>query len=151
MRCCATLAYESVLKRLRRVYHGLVADWLIAQTGERIGEYSGLIADHLEGAGRQGYRSPRASSRSAASLTPTQEAVNRYERALALLEEKPAYEEAARISTKLGLTHQMGSTTNGSRQAFDKAFVLWRKAEEQVSTTSIPAAPYAFGSPETNR
>jgi len=41
------VTYESVLKRLRKTYHGLVADWLIANCGDRIGEYSGLIAEHL--------------------------------------------------------------------------------------------------------
>ena len=46
------VTYESVLKRLRRVYHGLVADWLIQQAGERLGEFVGVIADHLERAGR---------------------------------------------------------------------------------------------------
>jgi tetratricopeptide (TPR) repeat protein len=47
------VTYESVLKRLRRVYHGLVADWLIAQGVERAGEYYGLIGDHLLQAGRK--------------------------------------------------------------------------------------------------
>jgi predicted ATPase/class 3 adenylate cyclase len=46
------VTYESVLKRLRRRYHGLVADWLIAQGAGRAGEYSGLIAEHLLQAGR---------------------------------------------------------------------------------------------------
>ncbi|UCD99635.1 MAG: AAA family ATPase [Chloroflexota bacterium] len=41
------VTYESVIKRLRRSYHGLVADWLIANCGDRINEYSGLIAEHL--------------------------------------------------------------------------------------------------------
>jgi tetratricopeptide (TPR) repeat protein len=41
------VTYESVLKRLRKTYHGLVADWLIGNSGDRIGEYSGLIAEHL--------------------------------------------------------------------------------------------------------
>ena len=47
------VTYESVLKRLRRRYHGLVADWLITQVGGRAGEYSGLIAGHLLQAGRK--------------------------------------------------------------------------------------------------
>jgi class 3 adenylate cyclase/tetratricopeptide (TPR) repeat protein len=47
------VTYESVLKRLRRRYHGLVADWLISQVGGRIGEFSGLIAGHLLQAGRK--------------------------------------------------------------------------------------------------
>ncbi|GAG54593.1 unnamed protein product, partial [marine sediment metagenome] len=46
------VTYESVIKRLRKTYHGLVADWLIANCGDRIGEYSGLIGEHLLLAGR---------------------------------------------------------------------------------------------------
>ena len=41
------VTYESVLKRLRKTYHGLVADWLIANCRERIGVFSGLIATNL--------------------------------------------------------------------------------------------------------
>ena len=140
------VAYESVLKRLRRVYHGLVADWLIAQTGERIGEYSGLIADHLEGANRGDEAIDylvRAADR-ARIVDAHEEAVNRYERALAILEAKSAYEEAARISTKLGLTHQNAFDHKRARQAFDRGFALWRKAEVQLDTTALPAAPHAF-------
>jgi predicted ATPase/class 3 adenylate cyclase/Flp pilus assembly protein TadD len=47
------VTYESVLKRLRRRYHGLVADWLIAKVSDRAGEYCGLIARHLLQAGRK--------------------------------------------------------------------------------------------------
>lgn len=140
------VAYESVLKRLRRVYHGLVADWLIAQTGERIGETSGLIADHLEGAGRGDEAVDylvRAADR-ARIVDAHEEAVNRYERALALLEAKSAYEEAARVVTKLALTHQNAFDHKRARQAFDKGFALWCKAEDDLSTTTLPAAPHAF-------
>jgi predicted ATPase len=45
------VTYAGVLKRLRRVCHALVAEWLIERRGERAGEYTGLIADHLEAAG----------------------------------------------------------------------------------------------------
>ena len=47
------VTYESVLKRLRNIYHGMAADWLISHSGDRIGEHSGLIAEHLLMAGRQ--------------------------------------------------------------------------------------------------
>jgi len=47
------VTYESVLKRLRRKYHGLVADWLIAQVSGRVSEFNGLIAWHLLQAGRK--------------------------------------------------------------------------------------------------
>jgi predicted ATPase/class 3 adenylate cyclase len=46
------VTYESVLIRTRKIYHALVADWLIAHSGERAGEVTGLIARHLENAGR---------------------------------------------------------------------------------------------------
>ena len=46
------VTYESVLKRLRKAYHRLVADWLIEHSAERINEYAGLIAEHLLLAGR---------------------------------------------------------------------------------------------------
>lgn len=42
------VTYEGVLKRKRQIYHNYIAHWLIEQSGERIGEYTGLIADHLE-------------------------------------------------------------------------------------------------------
>ena len=46
------VTYESVLKHLRRTYHGLVAEWLIQKSTGRESEYVGLIADHLELAGK---------------------------------------------------------------------------------------------------
>jgi class 3 adenylate cyclase len=39
---------EGILGRQRRAYHALVADWLIEHSGERVDEYAGAIADHLE-------------------------------------------------------------------------------------------------------
>ncbi|MBE2198385.1 MAG: tetratricopeptide repeat protein [Anaerolinea sp.] len=44
------VAYEGVLKRMRRLYHALVAEWLI---GQRVEDdlYSGMIAEHLAKAG----------------------------------------------------------------------------------------------------
>ena len=47
------VTYESVIKHLRITYHGLVADWLISNSGDRLEEYSGLIAEHLLTAGRE--------------------------------------------------------------------------------------------------
>jgi class 3 adenylate cyclase/tetratricopeptide (TPR) repeat protein len=46
------VTYDTVLVKHRKVYHGLVADWLIANSGERLGEYYGLVAEHLELAGQ---------------------------------------------------------------------------------------------------
>ncbi len=42
------VVYESVLKGRRRSYHKLVAEWLSEIAGDRLREYTGQIADHLE-------------------------------------------------------------------------------------------------------
>lgn len=42
------VAYESVLLRVRPIYHRQVAGWLAEQSGERVAEYASLIADHFE-------------------------------------------------------------------------------------------------------
>jgi class 3 adenylate cyclase/tetratricopeptide (TPR) repeat protein len=47
------VTYESVLKRIRRVHHALVADWLITNAGARISEYFGSIGEHLALGGRE--------------------------------------------------------------------------------------------------
>ena len=87
------MAYESLLKRLRRIYHGLVADWLIERTGERgaerAGEIAGLIGEHLELAGRAVEAADylgRAAVDAAAKFA-NEEAIRYYRRALVLYED----------------------------------------------------------------
>jgi len=46
------VTYETVLLKQRKRYHNLIANWLIAQRGERAVEMSSLIASHLVKAGR---------------------------------------------------------------------------------------------------
>lgn len=45
------VTYERVLKAKRKLYHRMAAEWLIQQSGERLNEYLGLIAQHYELAG----------------------------------------------------------------------------------------------------
>ncbi|NIV35202.1 MAG: hypothetical protein GWN58_38835, partial [Anaerolineae bacterium] len=45
------VTYETVLLKLRRVYHAQVAQWLEGIAGERISEYLSRIARHYELAG----------------------------------------------------------------------------------------------------
>ncbi len=83
------VTYEGVLIHTRQVYHGLVADWLIAYSGERVGEFTGLIAGHLEKAGREEEALEylcRAAGAAASNYAIT-EAADFYERALALTPE----------------------------------------------------------------
>ena len=84
------MTYESVLKRVRRVYHGLVADWLIDNGGERVNEYTGLIAEHLEQAGHsdQAILYLHKAGDQAVRQYANEEAIGYYQRALALIAEQ---------------------------------------------------------------
>jgi len=48
------VTYESVLKKFRREFHARAAGWLIDHSGERITEFTWLVASHLEQAGLPG-------------------------------------------------------------------------------------------------
>lgn len=45
------VTYDSILKRQRREQHRLTGEWISGRSGERINEFSSLIADHYERAG----------------------------------------------------------------------------------------------------
>ena len=148
------VAYESLLKRLRRVYHGLVADWLLEQSGERAEEYTSLIADHLELAGRTEEAVDyllQAGDR-ARGLYAHQEAIRAYEQALRYLQEQAARSEeperdlrrAARTLMKLGLTYHNAYEFRASRQAYEEGFALWQRAGESEPAVPPPPAPHAL-------
>lgn len=78
--------YGSILKRVRRNYHALVADWLLHNTSNRVGEVYGLVADHLEQAGRipEAVEYLRKAGQQAATQFANIEAINYFTRALSL-------------------------------------------------------------------
>jgi ABC-type oligopeptide transport system substrate-binding subunit/class 3 adenylate cyclase len=138
------VTYESVLKRVRRAYHGMVADWLLEQGGERVEEYTGLIADHLELAGRteEALEYLLQAGDRARRLYAHREAIQAYERALALLKEEGDEERAARTLMKLGLAYHNAFQFQRSRQAYDEGFALWRRAGEVQA--AVGHAPHAL-------
>ena len=97
--------YETVLLRDRRRLHALAARWLEEQAGQRIDEYLGLIAEHLEKANdadraaefheRAGAKSLSIGSLGAARLA--------YERALKLREVAGTDHGLAATQARLGL------------------------------------------------
>jgi predicted ATPase/class 3 adenylate cyclase len=81
------VAYESLLKKWRRAYHAQVAAWLIDHSGERIGEFTGLVAAHFEQAARAGEAAEwygRAGQQARAGYAPAT-AINYFRKALELL------------------------------------------------------------------
>lgn len=82
------VTYQNILKRVRRVYHKLVAEWLIERGGERMSEFIGIIAEHLELAGETAQAAVylvRAGQQAAAQFANA-EAVEYFSRALRLLD-----------------------------------------------------------------
>jgi eukaryotic-like serine/threonine-protein kinase len=118
------VAYESLLKRLRRTYHGLVADWLIERGGARASEITGLIGEHLELAGRAaeaaGYLGRAATA--AASRFANEEAIGYYRRALALLASTGQPDGiAAALHEGLGDVLHLVSQHTPARDAYQQA------------------------------
>jgi len=114
------VTYESVLRRVRRVYHGLVADWLIAQGGSRAQEHTGLIADHLELAGdaEHAIRYLRQAGEQAAQQFAHAEALNYFGRAIDLLPETAYGERYALLLARARVYDVQG---NREAQAQDLA------------------------------
>ncbi|HET9589304.1 MAG TPA: adenylate/guanylate cyclase domain-containing protein [Anaerolineales bacterium] len=103
------VTYERVLKAKRKLYHRMAADWLIQQSGERVDEYLGLIAQHYELAGEAGRAVAfleRAADQSM-RLSAYREALSASERALAILASSDDTDPAmrARLLLTIGSAH----------------------------------------------
>lgn len=131
------VTYESVLRRHRRVYHAQVAAWLIEQSGDRLGEYTGLIADHFERAGDCGQAVDylcRAAT-SALAVSAYQDAVSLLERALALLPEcslDMAQQQEARLKWQLGQAYRGLSAYQKARQLYEDSLALYTALDDQT-------------------
>jgi predicted ATPase len=81
------VTYETVLLKLRRVYHAQVARWLKGAAGERLTEYLSLIARHHELAGETTEAAGflRRLGEESERIGVYRDAVRAFERALALL------------------------------------------------------------------
>jgi ABC-type oligopeptide transport system substrate-binding subunit/class 3 adenylate cyclase len=138
------VTYGSVLKRVRRVYHGLVADWLLEQGGERVEEITGLIADHLALAGRgaEAVKYLLQAGDRARSLYAHQEAIPAYERGLALQLELGDDKGAARTLMKLGLSYEATYDFRRAQQAYEEGLDLWQRAGAESPDAPPPPAPH---------
>jgi class 3 adenylate cyclase/tetratricopeptide (TPR) repeat protein len=103
------VAYESLLRRQRRAYHGAAADWLLGAGGDRADETAGIMGTHLELAGRGAEAArqyARAASRAAAAFA-NDEAIDLFRRALRLDRELPPESRDREISA--GLAEDLGN------------------------------------------
>jgi len=135
------VTYETVLLKLRRVYHKQVAQWLEANAGERVGEYAGLIAEHYE---RAGEGMPAVSwllrmARDAHATGAAREGLRICERALALL---PEGERAQRAELLLLLGQARGALGDlkAARQDLTAALAPAREAEDLKMQALVTSA-----------
>jgi predicted ATPase/class 3 adenylate cyclase len=132
------VTYESVLKRTRRRYHGMVADWLIEHSGERAEEVSGLIAGHLEKAGKVDEALDyicRAAEAAAANYA-VDEAADFYARALTLT---PEDDLERRYNLLLGSEMVFGMRGNrvAQREALDSLQLIAEKLADKHKIVQV--------------
>jgi len=124
------VTYESVLKKVRRAHHSLVADWLIANVGDRTSEYAGLISEHLVLAGREqeAVEFLLKAGEAAQSAYSNLEAENFFRRVLDL---KPNDPQQAMALQRLGLALQKQGKSEEATQMLRQAIELCRKLHDQ--------------------
>lgn len=129
------VTYERVLKAKRKLYHRMAADWLIQQSGERIDEYLGLIAQHYELAGNTRYAVEfleRAADQSM-RLSAYRDALSTSERALAILasseDSNPAMR--ARLLLMIGVAHLWLTDHATATARFEECIALARTIHDR--------------------
>jgi predicted ATPase len=132
------VTYETVLLRLRRVYHKQVAQWLEANAGERIDEYAGLIAEHYERAGERAMAAQwwRRVAETAGRSGAPREAVMAGERGLALL---PEEDKAGRASLLAVVAEGYGALGNlaADREKLNMALALARETSDNKTAAGV--------------
>ena len=112
------VTYESVLLKLRPVYHLQAAQGLIEISGERVSEYAGRVGEHFERAG-EWLESAEWYARAGRQAQDTYEpdaAIAYYQKALTFLHEKGGPEQ---VPQKLGICLRLGEVLNWKAQYND--------------------------------
>ena len=127
------VTYETVLLRLRRVYHEMVAAWLVENSGERVSEFEGLIAEHFERAGNseQAMVWLTRSGRSAYTTSAYNEALSYFGRVSDLLPEDSDPAVRADLLYRIGCSLEKLSRYDESWDILEEAL---KKAEEADSS-----------------
>jgi predicted ATPase len=140
------VTYETVLLKLRRVYHAQVAGWLEGIAGERISEYLSRIARHYELAGEtvKAAHFLRRLGEESSQIGAFRDAVKVFERALALVpavDHDPAQgasttlsdaglAERAMLLVNLGNAHNRLGDCLLAAQHLEQGLVLARQADD---------------------
>ena len=119
------VTYESVLKRQRQRYHELVAEWLMEHSRERLGEVTGLIADHLTLAKKwdEALVYLKQAGEEAARKYANKEAIALFSKYLTLLENLPASTERQQqeLTIQFALAHVLWRIKGYAAEEVEKA------------------------------
>ena len=131
--------YESVLLRKRKQYHSHVANWLMSKAGEQAVNFSGLIAGHLEKAGRESEAVEylKKAANAAISNYAVDEALVFYSRAL---EHVPLEDDQNRFDLLLGLDR--GNYLKGNRDAQNEILDSLQTIAKQLDDPAKQAEVY---------
>lgn len=114
------VTYESVLLRLRPLYHLQVAESLIGIGGERINEYAGRVGEHYERAGdlRKAAEWYARAGRQAQDTYETDAAAGYYQKALNFLSETT---DSAHLLQRIEIYSRLGEVWNWQARYTDAA------------------------------
>lgn len=133
------VAYDKVLRRVRRQYHARAAQWLatVSEQAGRADEYARLIADHYDRAAspREAARWYRRAAQHFAAQYANAEALVALDRALALL---PPAETGERFAALLVREQTLGRV--GDREAQQRDIVALEELAGQLGDDGLRAA-----------
>lgn len=133
------VTYESVLKRQRQKYHELVAEWLMEHNRERLGEVTGLIADHLTLAKKwdEALVYLKQAGEEAARKYANKEAIALFSKYLSLLENLPASAERKQqeLTIQFALAHVLWRIKGYAAEEVEKAVSKARELSLQLGDT----------------
>jgi len=131
------VTYETVLLKLRRVYHRQVAQWLQANCGERLNEYAGLIAEHYERAGETELAATwlRRAGETAFQTSALPQAIAAFRRALELLPESD-WEGRAALLVKMGDANTILSDYLTAKEQYQAGLAQARAAGNAKTTAN---------------
>jgi predicted ATPase/class 3 adenylate cyclase len=129
------VTYERVLKAKRKLYHRMAADWLIQQSGERIHEYLGLIAQHYELAGNtaDAVEFLERAAEQSMRLSAYRDALAASEHALAILASSEDTNPAmrARLLLTIGVAHLWLTDHATATARFEECIALARTIHDR--------------------
>lgn len=138
------VTYETVLNRIRHLYHARVAQWLEANAGSRLNEYLGLIASHYERAGdvAQTIAWSRRAGDAAFNANAYPEALAHYQRAFALTQ---ASDQAAQAGLRvdIGKVYSYLGDLKTSIQHLEEALSITRITQDD-RFTALTRLAYNF-------